>query len=274
MSTSSARLQFNFSGHAIGAAAYFYALDGQTVDHAIPALGASALPVSGGVSKSAASDYVYAVDQPRPRKLFEVQRIESLATGRHLGDAFETEVQSEIESVHVVEKLHIDLVQLHMKARRAADAAAPAVSTNGFRLEGVRLGNVEARIVLDDEPLSYAGSMEQLAAFYRQQSADYRQKNAWRFRTRPDSPELEPHGGQYSFSLVRELQLTGPDEEMKSMTVEGYSIKWVGFGRIVLGEVAVKPGERQLAMARLIMGCDAEGDGTIGEGRSNGTIGG
>jgi hypothetical protein len=55
------------------------------------------------------------------------------------------------------------------------------------------------------------------------------------------------------------------------MSVDGHTIVWTGFGRIILGEVHVKGHERRLTMVRLAMGSDAGGTGAAGDGQSNGT---
>src|SRR5438477_1991195 len=153
----------------------------------------------------------------------------------------------------------------------------PVVSTTGNRIEGVWLGNVEARIELDDEPLYYCGNQEQLARFYRAKDAAYRKQYAWRFGTHPDAAEIaaDPYGAHHRCSLVRKIELVGPESEKQHIAVDGYTIIWegdgpIGFGRIILGEIHVKSNDRQLTMVRLAMGSDAGGNGTAGDGKSNG----
>ena len=51
----------------------------------------------------------------------------------------------------------------------------PVVSTAGSQFEGLRLGNVDASIVVDEEPLRYCGSKNQLAGFYRAQTPEYQE---------------------------------------------------------------------------------------------------
>jgi hypothetical protein len=265
---------FIFDGHAIGAAAQFHRLDdSHNLNHIIPALGASVLPATGGVSKSQVLDYSYDVDQPRKRTLLSVRRVDSIAAGRQIGERCETEIWTEIESIDVVEKLHMDLVKLHMLSTRETGESDPVVSTTGNRLDGVRLGNVEAQITLDEEPLAACGTKEQLAAFYRTQTAQYRCLNSWRFRTDPQANQIAAHGRHLTYSLVREIKLVGPEQDKQDIEVHGYTIHWKGFGKIILGEVVVKDQDRQLTMVRLAMGSDAGGDGSVGDGRTNGMVG-
>ena len=265
--------RYLFSGHAIGAAARFHRLDKlENLDHVIPTLGTSVLPTTGGVSKSQVSNYCFQVDQPRKRSLLSVRRIETTAEGRDRGDKYVTEVEVDIDSLAVVEKLHIELIKVHLLSTRDAGNEEPSVSTKGNQIEGVRLGAVTAKITLDEEPLCAAGTKERLGEFYRNQPAKYRRKHSWRFNTPPEAAEITDDRGYCKYSLVREIKLYGPEKAKREITVDGYTIIWKGFGRIILGEVLVKGHERKLSMVRLAMGSDAGGDGSLGEGQTNGQV--
>jgi hypothetical protein len=269
---------FIFSGNAVGAAAQFHKLDQlQNLNHVIPTLGASALPGTGGLSKGHAANYCYAVDQPRKRTLLAVRRIDTKAEGLTLADRWETDVEAEIEAVDVLEKLEIGLVKLHFNSSRKMDSenCEATISTRGSRIEGLRMGSVEAKIILDEEPLQYTSSKENLADYYRKQNSGWRSANARRFGTLPDAAAVREVNGTVKFSLVREIQLIGkqdPEHEVR-VQPDGYTIKWDGFGRIILGEVFVKCCDRRVTMVRLHMGSDGGGSGSVGDGSSNGQTG-
>jgi hypothetical protein len=267
--------RYLYSGHTVGASAQFHRLDDvENLNHRIPALGASVLPVTGGLAIAHAADYSYVVEHPRHRTLLSVRRVDSSAEGRELADRFETEVGAEVESIRVVEKLHVDFVKFHMLSTlKKKKDAEPTVSTAGNEIEGMRLGRVKVKLVLDEEPLHFSGSKAQLAAFYTKQTADYRRDQAWRFGTPADADQLASPYGIYTYSLVREIHLEGPEREKQSMSVEGYAIRWEGFGRIVLGEVVVRGNTRQVTLVRLAMGSGAGGPGSMGCGQTNGQLG-
>jgi hypothetical protein len=268
-------LKYVFTGSAVGAAAQFHRLDEVwNLNHVIPALGAGALPVTGGLCLAHVPPYRYEVQEPRPRVLLSVERIDSRVEGKEVDGRYETEVDLDVESIAIVEKLRIDMVRLHVLSVRNPKAEFGEVSTKGNRIEGVRLGNVEAKITLDEEPLSCSGSMAQLASFYRRQGPAYRERYAWRFGTEAKSEEPALVAGSYVYSLVQKIELSGPQEELDNMSVEGYTIVWKGFGRIILGEVHVNDHKRRVTLVRLAMGSDAGGDGTVGDGQSNGQVGG
>jgi hypothetical protein len=266
--------RYLYSGHTVGASAQFHRLDDvENLDHRIPALGASVLPVTGGLAIAHVADYSYVVDHPRHRTLLSVRRVDSSAEGRELRDRFETEVGAEVESIRVVEKLHVDFIKFHMLSTLHKGKAEPTVSTRGNEIEGMRLGRVKVKLVLDEEPLHSSGSKAQLAAFYKKQTADYRLEHAWRFGTPADTEHLASPYGIHTYSLVREIKLEGPEKEKQSISVEGYTIRWKGFGRIVLGEVVVRGNTRQVTLVRLAMGSSAGGPGSMGCGQTNGQLG-
>src|ERR1700733_7474958 len=131
--------RYLYSGHTVGASAQFHRLDDvENLNHRIPALGASVLPVTGGLAISHATDYSYVVEHPRHRTLLSVRRVDSSAEGREFGDRFETEVGTEVESIRVVEKLHVDFIKLHMLSSLKKSGGEPTVSTRGNEIEGMR----------------------------------------------------------------------------------------------------------------------------------------
>jgi len=253
MSDSPAR--YMFSGHVLGASARFHRLDDASVNEVVPAVGSAALAATGGRAASRLEGpFRYDVSHPRQRCLLRVEEADTWVEGRDPDGRFETELSVDVSGIHVLEKFHIDNVHLHMLAIRNGMENVATVSTKGSRVEGMRMGNVTAKITFDDEPLTFTGSKDQLAGFWRGRSADYKRQHGWRFHTTP----------------VSGIELIGPQDEQHPITVTGNLIYWKGFGRIILGEVHVKGQERRVCMVRLAMGSDGGGDGTTGGGGSNG----
>ncbi len=267
MSDSSAR--YMFSGHVLGASARFHRLDDASVNEVIPAVGSAALAATGGRSEGRQGRFRYDVTHPRKRCLLEVEQADTWVEGRDPDGRFETELSVDVTGIHVLEKFHIDNVRLHLLAVRNDMGGIAAVSTKGSRVEGMRMGNVTAKITFDDEPLTYTGSKDQLAEFWRGQSADYKKQHGWRFHTAPNGDLADDHG-HHRFSLVSKIELIGPQDEQHPITVTDNLIYWKGFGRIILGEVHVKGQERRVTLVRLAMGSDGGGTGTTGGAGSNG----
>jgi len=242
--------RFMFAGHAVGASARFHRLyDQQNLNHVVPALGTSVVPMSGGRSNSHADPFRYDVNDPRLCCLLAVQRVDTLAEGRDANGVIETEVSAEVVGLEVVEKLRCDLVRMHMLVTRTG-SGDPVVTTNGNRIDGLRMGDVEAIVTIDESPLLNSGVAAQFEEFQRSSGRTMR-----RF-------------GSYSRStIVSNIELKGYDP---AITVEGNVIVWNGFGRIILGEIHVKEHERRLTLVRLEMGSDAGGSGEAGDGKTNG----
>jgi hypothetical protein len=264
-----------FSGHAIGVAAQFHRLDDlEHLNHVVPTVAASVLPPTGGLSHDQRANYCLDVDHPRKRTLISVRRAETKAEGRTLPDRWDTEVQADIDTVRVVDKLQIGSVKLHLLSSRDAQSDRITVSTRGSSIEGLQLGRVSAKVTLDMEPMTFCGTRDQLADYYRGRPVAWRNENAHRFAADPATGEFHDLSGKVGFSLVQGIELSGTQDPEHPVSVDGYTIIWKGFGRIILGEVYVKGNDRRVTMVRLAMGSDAGGTGSVGDGGSNGQMGG
>ena len=262
-----------FSGSAMGFAAQFHRLDDvENLCHVVPTLGSSVLAPTGGYAWSRKSHFAYRVDQPRKRTLLSVRKVKTDVWGRDLGKRFETEVNVEIEALEVLEKLHIGSARLHFLSTRPAtpEDAAVTVTTKGSRIEGMSLNGVDVAVTLDDEPLCFSGDAQQLSAFYAGKPDDYKKKYGWRYKMNVPPGSADPHPHHHKFTLVREIHLSGPPNKLADVSVDGNTITWKGFGKIILGEVHVKGNDRQVNMVRLAMGSDGGGSGAGPSGASNG----
>src|SRR5579883_786156 len=201
MSDSTGR--YMFSGHVIGAAARFHRLDDASVNEVVPAVGTATLAGTGGRAHSrVAEPFRYEVQYPRRRTLLAVDRVDAWVEGRDPDGRFETELAVEVAGVHVLEKFHLDAVRLHLLAVRNGLTGTSVVTTRGSVVEGLRMGNVTARITFDDEPLTHTGSQAQLAAFYGSRDAQYRERHGWRFHRTADGNGLADDYGHHRFTLV------------------------------------------------------------------------
>jgi hypothetical protein len=263
--------RFHFSGHAIGTAAHFHRIDDvHDLDHNIPTLGSSAIPSVGGHSRHRVANFCYTASHPRHITLLSAQKVETMARGKCLPNKqFETEIGAVVRSLVVVEKLHVDLVEMHQSSTRGMDGPESSIKTSGSKIEGMRLGNVAVHVELDEEPFATCGTKKELNAFYAKQSDAYRRENCGRFHTPEGATSLTEHNGRYFGSLVTKISLDGPVEELKNIHVDGYSIEWDGFGKIFLGEVIVSAQSRKITMLRLKMGSAAGGSGSAGDGETN-----
>jgi hypothetical protein len=264
--------RFLFSGDATGVAAHFHRLDDlDKLDHVIPTLGSSAIPPTGGRSHHQLSNQKFFADRPRRRLLVSADHAEALAIGHCEDEAnFKSEIHAFVRSLSILEQLHLDLVEVHQVTTRNWYASSSHTETKG-EIKGLRLGNVKVHVELDDAPFSKCSTKQELREFYASQSEDYRRENSHRFHTPPGAAEITERNGRCFGSLVKKIELDGPEDEKRKIHVDGYSIKWDGFGRIFLGEVIASDKDRRVSMIRLKMGSSAAGTATIGGGQTNGS---
>lgn len=229
------------------------------LNHVVPALGTSVLPAAGGVSRSQVTNYNYEVTVPRRRSLLSVAHIESKSEGRELGDErFVTDTEVRIESITFLEKLYIDLIQVHVQAFRGGLDNAPQITSSTSRIEGVHLGKTTATIHLDHDALRRCGTSTDFSDFL-------------------DERERRPHilnNGALLSTIVREIELSDDGGgAIHRCPRRPNVLQWEGFGWIYFGEVIVKGDDRQVTMLRLQMGSDGGGTGTAGDAHSNGSSG-
>src|SRR5260370_15541241 len=206
--------RFVFSGYAIGVAAHFHRIDDvHDLDHNIPTLGSSAIPSVGGLSRQRVANFCYTASHPRHITLLSAQKVETHARGKCLPNKqFETEIGAVIHSVRFVEKLHVDLVEMHQRSTRGWRGPESSIKTSGSKIQGMRLGNVLVNVELDEEPFATCGTKKELNAFYAKQSDAYRRENCARFHTPEGATSLEEHNERYYGSLVKKISVDGPKE--------------------------------------------------------------
>jgi hypothetical protein len=245
---------FKFNGHAKGFTAHFHRLDEtRGLNHVVPMLGDSVLPEWGERREERLSEpYRFEVAAPRKRCLVAIDRLHTWAEGRDAEGRFETEVSVQLAGLEVVEMLYIDSLKFHMRSSRTK-STDPVLASDGYHILGMRLGKVEAKVVLDDEVLPSAATHQQFAELHGRRGK-----------------ALAKDGDYYRSSIVREIHLNGEEKDQTGMSVDGNVITWIGFGKIILGEIYVKGHERRVTMLRLAMGSAAGGTAVAADGQSNG----
>jgi len=137
--------RYMYAGHAIGVGAQFHRLDeAENLNHIVPTLGASVIPVTGGRSQGHSDAFRFEVRSPRRRCLVGVDRVDSWVEGRERRGRYETELSVDVLGLEVVEMLYIDLVRLHLFSSRTS-SSEPVVTTHGNRIEGIGWGGASRR---------------------------------------------------------------------------------------------------------------------------------
>src|SRR5512142_1454434 len=102
MSESTGR--YMFAGHAIGASVRFHRLDDVPVSEVVPSVGSAVIAGTGGRSEWRSQEpFRYETQYPRRRCLLAVDQVHTWVEGRDPEGRFETEVNAEVQGVHVLE---------------------------------------------------------------------------------------------------------------------------------------------------------------------------
>ena len=212
--------RFVFNGHAVGVGAHFHRLEQHTgLNLNVPMLGASVLPVTGGVSESKASNFCYEVDKPIRKRLLSVRQVDTRAHGYVKGKTYHTDVETRVEHSRWADLVHFDLLSLKMETTHDGAEGPPHIFLKDLHIEGLCLGSVKANVEVDEEPFSSCGTMESIEHFWAKQSDKYRRENAARFPVDPADPKkLKKFRGSYICSIVRNITLSGRKKSSDSMS--------------------------------------------------------
>lgn len=259
--------RYLYAGDAAGAAARITRIDEtDNLDHTVPTLAPSSLSIHGGFSEGKVEHYCFDVDTPRKLNILSAKHVSTRAEGKPHGDGHRTQVDAVLHGFSVLEQVHIDLIKARLVTTHGANDHVPIIRPEGNRLEGLRLGDHGLKVVLDEELFCECPTKDALAGRFASDE-ELQNRYAWRFNADPGSTRIPEYKRVYVCSLVREIQWTGAPHP--DVTIEGYTLRWRGFGRIYLGEIVVGDHRRRLTMVRMKMGSPVDGDasgGSVGSG--------
>jgi hypothetical protein len=255
--------RYIFKANAIAAAARVHRIDPEKdLDHTVPSLAVSSLPVIGGESKAKVEHFCFEVKHPRPLGILSVHHAETHTDGKPDGrGGHRSTSRCRVNGLSVLSKVHVESLEAQLESEHTADAKHPLIRPRGNRIDGLKLDDYELKVTLDEGLFSECASKDQLAKRFASDSS-LREKFAWRFNAEPKATSIPEFKNYYICSLVRDIQWVGKPHP--DVTIEGYKLRWPGFGRIYLGEILVGEGSRRLTMIRVEMGSPIEGSASSG----------
>ena len=219
--------RFVFRGGASAVGATFYRIDdSRDRQYDVPLQGASVLAPTGGISESRVRQFRLAIEHPRPLTLLS---LDSCYTSSQASFAERerctARVMANAEELLLVDQLRVGRIQA--------------------RLEGERLGAAPMRFKLAECEIAEMrlGRQRVLIEFDLERPAE------WTGEKRSQSPALD--------SFVKRIWLDKPSDE--DIRIDGHTILWHGFGRIVLGERLVWDDFWQVTLLRVEMGSPVAG---------------
>jgi len=175
-----------------------------------------------------------------------------------------TLVTSTLEGLNLLDVVTADRIVCRLYSKHQAGKKESEISIVGSKFENLRIAGHPVKVDLDFELFesipTYAAAAKEFA-----KKSDFRKIAEDPFLNGAKLPEQGPNGA-FLCSCVKEL-----DTDCPGVSPQGHWFHIKGFGRIFLGELFIKHGERTLNMIRVEFGSSTSGSGSGGAGRTNGT---
>jgi len=187
-----------------------------------------------------------------------------------------------VEGLNVMDVLTADRIVAHVSSRHHKDTPEGEISLIGSKFENLKIAGCPVNVELDHELLNEVltfklakdsfknkGKLFTAAAKpFRTLAEDISVDDPHAKDLAEDHPEIEPGDhGPILFSCVKKTEVKCPGVFRRGR--HGFYIR--GFGRVFLGEVLIKHGEKTITMVRLELGSAVSVSGTVSEASSNGS---
>jgi len=226
--------------------------------HQIDIQAQSALPVIGGHGHSRVDSFEF-------RSFISFQNGYSHVSGGHQpdDDTHNTLATAVLEGLNMFDVLTVDRVVSRLYSKHHADQREGSITWVGSKFENLRIAGCEVHVELNH------ALFHDLLTYEAAESAF---KKGGDFRKIAEDPlgtddVLKPANvdGVFLCSIVKSIKADCP-----GVKVRGHSLYVPGFGKVFLGELLIKPGEKTLTMLRFELGSTTSGSGTGGGTKTNG----
>ena len=228
-------------------------------EHQIDVLAGSALPITGGHGHSRVENYQF-------RQLISIKAGYSHVSGSHQedDDSHNTLSTAVLEGLNILDVLTADRIVSRVYSKHPANAKEGNITWHGSGFQNLRVGGCPVQIELNTEVF------EKLLTY---EAAEEAFAKGGEFRKIAEDPlqikdKLKPSEvrGVFLCSIVKKIEVDCP-----GVKVSGHSLEVAGFGKVYLGELLIKRGEKTLTMLRFDLGSSIGGGGTGGGAGTNGS---
>ena len=240
----------------------------------IPTIAPTELPLAGGISEATAGQYFLrgrdanldAVPAARrtallDRTLFSVGSAHCLSQSdpETAAGPAGSQILSEVAGFAMDGGLSIEHLRLALRSTQETQNPYPSFSLIGTELSGLRLGDSNVTVTLDLDTLNRYAALNELDAALRE-NRDLRERLSSRFVIDPGTGGLYRNAaGEAAGSILESVSGLPP-----GATLDGYTINWPNFGKIVLGEVFMSPTVWRATLVQVIHSYVAAGGGSAG----------
>ena len=157
--------------------------------------------------------------------------------------------------------LQIDALRLEMRCFHPPNQRQPQLTFLSNYITGLRIGGHELTVTLDLDPFNRYPTFEEFETAFKN-DAGLRRELAPRFVIDPATGGLYRNSSGYVVgSLLKSVSGLPSNARLN-----GWTIEWEGFGRLVLGEVFMAPQLRRATLVRIV-----HSDGDAGSGCTGGS---
>jgi hypothetical protein len=238
-------------GDAVGLGGFITKMAGQPAQMTIPVLGASALPVIGGIS----TDMVDELPDDDIESFVSFDSIETEAQGSYdpnlSRDRGKVTASATVNGLKLVNRFEAKTLQASLKRE-------PTIDWSGTAFTGLTLDGHDIEVHIDAELAAL--TTEQALSQKYQDPTFYNQYHNRFFHGPNDQPRLGApiprlcKAKYIMFSIVERIVTKHPNAQ-----VSGHVLTLEGFGAIRFGEVVVLQESRQLTLAQFQLGCADQG---------------
>jgi hypothetical protein len=227
-------------------------------DELIDVQAPSSLPTTGGHGNSRVENF-------RFREFVSFKSGYTHVSGAHQADdgSNNTLVTSTVEGLNLMDVVTADRLVTRLYSKHLLNATEGSITLVGSKVENLRIAGYPVHVELDldlfEKIPTYAVAQNEFA-----KKGDFFKIADDPFRTGQSIPTRDANGA-FLCSCIKEL-----DTKCPGVKRSGHCFAVPGFGKIYLGEVILRHGERSLTMIRFELGSAVSGTGSAGGGTSNG----
>jgi len=210
---------------------------------------ASSLPIIGGHGSSRVENF-------RFREFVSFRKGYTHVSGAHQDDGSNnTLVTSTVEGLNLFDVVTADRIVARLYSKHLPNEPEGSITTVGSKFENLRIAGCKTDIKLNVELFEQVPTFKKAREEFAK-NGEFRKIAEKPFENGPTLDKIEPNGAILC-SCVKKMETECP-----GVTRVGHCFTVPGFGKIFLGEVVIRHGERTLTMVRLEIGSAVSGTGS------------
>ena len=210
----------------------------------------STLPIIGGHGRARVENFQF-------REFISFRKGYTHVSGAHQADddSNNTLVTSSIEGLNILDVVTADRIVARLYSKHPRDEEEGFITMVGSKFENLRIGCCRVQVELNLDLFERIQTFEQARKEF-DKKGEFRKIAEDPFQTGEKLKEIKPNG-VILCSCVKETEVDCPGVKRV-----GHCFFVPGFGKIFLGEVVIRHGERTLTMVRLEIGSAVSGSGS------------